>query len=390
MMSEAENIRRAMLEDSAQPLTSIKPQRRNANRHTPRGMGALEGSIQRDGWIGAITVAADGETFDGSARLEVGTTAGFEDAIIVESDGSRPIVVKRTDIPSADDARAVRLGLAANRVASLNLEWEPDVLAELAAEMDLSALFSKDELAELAQPALPMAGAGGDEFDATPEDGPTRAQLGDLWVIGGKHRLLVGDCTDAANVAQLMGGERAALGFADPPYGAKVDEWDKEFVWDNDYLADMCDVVVVTPGISSIQEFMSITKMPYQWSISAWISNGFARGAIGFGNWMYGAVFSHGSIYRQAQDFLKIDLVVGQADGEYHRGQKPPKFMQWVIELFTKSGEIMLDTFGGSGTSWIAAHRTGRRCYGMEISPRYADVILRRAEAEGLTVEREP
>lgn len=50
---------------------AIRPQRKNANRHTPRGMGLLEGSIEQDGWIGAITTAADGETFDGSARVEV-------------------------------------------------------------------------------------------------------------------------------------------------------------------------------------------------------------------------------------------------------------------------------------------------------------------------------
>lgn len=128
-------------------LTHIKPQRANANKHTPRGMKALEESIQRDGWVGAITVAADLETFDGSARTEVGVGAGFEDAIVVRSRGDKPIIHIREDIPTADDPRAKRLGIAANRVAELNLGWDADVLAELDAEDGLPpGLFYSGEL----------------------------------------------------------------------------------------------------------------------------------------------------------------------------------------------------------------------------------------------------
>ncbi len=148
----------------------ITPQRRNANRHTQRGMGLLEGSIEKDGWIGAVTVAADGETFDGSARVEVTERMGMlDDPIVIESDGTRPVIVRRTDIPTADDPRAKRLGVAANRVGQLNLEWEPDVLAELAADqdVDLGAYFFADELAELAMLAEPEAGEA--QIDTVPE-----------------------------------------------------------------------------------------------------------------------------------------------------------------------------------------------------------------------------
>lgn len=136
-------------------MSKVRPQRKNANRHTPRGMGLLEASIQRDGWIGAITVAADGETFDGSARVEVtGANGMLDDAIVVETDGSKPVVVVRRDIPSADDPRAKRLGIAANRVGQLNLEWEPGVLAELRddPEVALGALFTPDEMVDVAMP----------------------------------------------------------------------------------------------------------------------------------------------------------------------------------------------------------------------------------------------
>ncbi len=111
----------------------------------------LERSIEQDGWIGALTVAADGESFDGSARLEVAADK-FADAepIVVESDGTRPVVVKRVDIPNAEDERAVRLGIAANRVAQVNLEFDPVVLGEIGAEIDLGEMFKPDELEELA------------------------------------------------------------------------------------------------------------------------------------------------------------------------------------------------------------------------------------------------
>ena len=73
-----------------------------------------------------------------------------------------------------------------------------------------------------------------------------------------------------------------------------------------------------------------------------------------------------------------------------HGTQKPLECMARPIRNHGAEGDIVYDPFLGSGTTLIAAHRTGRRCYGMEIEPRYADVILRRAEAEGLTVERAP
>jgi hypothetical protein len=128
-------------------------------------MQALETSLAKDGWIGAITVAADGETFDGSARVEKTAENGMlDDALIIDSDGTRPIVVRRTDIPTATDERAVRLGIAANRVASLNLEWEPDVLASIAdSGVDLGALFYPDEWSDASMVVPGFEPAGIDE-----------------------------------------------------------------------------------------------------------------------------------------------------------------------------------------------------------------------------------
>jgi hypothetical protein len=135
---------------SKKKLSDFRPQAVNANKHNPRGLGMLDNSIAQDGWLGAITTAADGETFDGSARLETAYTRfGDVEPIVVEADGSRPVIVRRVDIPNAADPKAKRLAIAANRVAEVDLQWDAEVLAELSEEIDLSGLFSEDELAEL-------------------------------------------------------------------------------------------------------------------------------------------------------------------------------------------------------------------------------------------------
>lgn len=158
----------------------IKPQAKNVNRHTPRGMSELERSISQRGWIGAPTVAADGESFDGSARLETGAGLGFDyadpaiidapddRAIIVRSRGRYPVIHMRADIPTADDDRAKLLALEANKIAADNLSFDPLILAEVAQEIDVSGLFSEDELAAALR-HMPDDGEWGGALGVLPE-----------------------------------------------------------------------------------------------------------------------------------------------------------------------------------------------------------------------------
>lgn len=111
------------------PLSALLPQSNNLNKHTQRGMGMLEKSISEVGWIGAGTMAADGTIFDGSARHEK-ADALEANVLIVKTDGTQPVYVMRTDIPTADDERAVKAGLLANRVAEVNLDWDVPLLIE--------------------------------------------------------------------------------------------------------------------------------------------------------------------------------------------------------------------------------------------------------------------
>jgi hypothetical protein len=129
----------------------FRPQTKNANRHTEHGLRLLEKSIQTDGFIDAQTAAADGEIISGSARLEV-SAEKFADVepIIVESDGTRPVIVVRTDIPNLDDPRARRLSVAANQIAKTDYNPDGELLKEWGGEDDaIRAMFADWEWSEV-------------------------------------------------------------------------------------------------------------------------------------------------------------------------------------------------------------------------------------------------
>lgn len=132
-------------------INDFRPQSKNANKHTQRGIGMLERSVQSDGWIDAQTAAADGEMISGSARLEVAADKFAEvEPIVVHTDGSRPVIVVRDDIPTADDPRARRLSVAANQITAA--DWNPDgeLLKEWAGEDEqIKRMFQDAEWQEI-------------------------------------------------------------------------------------------------------------------------------------------------------------------------------------------------------------------------------------------------
>jgi len=132
----------------AKKLSDFKKQTRNVNRHKKRGMETLNNIVEKEGWIGAITTAANGETFAGSARLEVATNRFGEDAepIMVHTTGDRPVIIVRDDIPDANHPKAVRLGIADNRISEINYDADYELLAEISDEIDISDMYDDDEL----------------------------------------------------------------------------------------------------------------------------------------------------------------------------------------------------------------------------------------------------
>lgn len=209
-------------------------------------------------------------------------------------------------------------------------------------------------------------------------------QPGDWWRLG-RHLLFCGDTSSNAFVDRMPS---VPFAFADPPYNAGVAEWDEGFEWRHDWLIEKAQIVVVTPGTNSIFRFARTTRMPYRWSLACWIDNGMTHGALGFANWIYAALFAKGDVYRNAQDFVRVSIKTSESGETQHKGRKPSEFIAWLIGLFTKQGDSVIDPFLGSGTTLLVAESMGRICYGGEINPEFcAEIIARWESMTGLRAE---
>ncbi len=416
-------------------LQHITTQRVNANKHTPRGMGELEKSIGERGWIGAITAAADGEVFDGSARREVLETAGLEDPIFVETDGSRPVVLIRTDIPTADDPRAKQLAVEANFIAAHNFAADADVLVGLKAELDLSGLIRPEEWDALLATSPPEPGAGGDEGEEPNFDAPTEVQSGDIWQVG-PHTVACLSSTVRENVERLARGVTFVV--ADPPYGVDIvaadvpvgggERYDYPFggvknrlgsvggakpfgskaTRGSDGAANVLPVGKYMPVIGddttdtaidaallALDLFPKATQFWFGANYyahalppsSCWIvwdkenTGNFADAELAWSN--------HDSVVRIFKHMWNGMLRASERERRTHPTQKPQALFQWLYEKYGKIGDIILDPFLGSGPSLKAAQRLGRTVIGFELSPHYCDHILAWGRAEGLTCVRQ-
>jgi ParB/RepB/Spo0J family partition protein len=231
----------------------------------------------------------------------------------------------------------------------------------------------REEIAQLQQIDLPVVSEPVVITSTRPD-----VELGQTWRLG-SHLLYCGDSA-SSEFQHLLSGKEAVFAFADPPYNAGVAEWDHTFQWKHDYLIDAAPVVAVTPGIASISNFMHLTTLPYRWSMAYWLDNGMTRGELGFGNWIYVALFSHGSLYRNAQDFERVSVSSNDRDELEHKGRKPLAMMLHLIKLFSKEGEIVIDPFLGTGSTLIVCEQAKRHCIGAEINPAYCESIIARWE----------
>src|ERR1700693_1840191 len=127
-------------------LSDLIPNDRNANRGTERGRGVIEQSLRKYGTGRSILIDKNGRIIPGNKTVENAGAAGLKDVLVVQSDGTKLIVVQRTDLDLKHDKAAKELAIADNRAAELNLSWDPEVLAELGAEIDLTPFFSTNEL----------------------------------------------------------------------------------------------------------------------------------------------------------------------------------------------------------------------------------------------------
>jgi DNA modification methylase len=391
-------------------LLSLDPA--NARKHDDRNMETIVGSLRRFGQQTPLVVDKSNVVRAGNARLEAAKRIGWDTIQIV-----------RTELTSSD---AVAYAIADNRTSEL-AEWDDDILAaqlqglltEDEALLD-AAGFDEDELAELLG-ELDGDGTTGeiieDEVPEPPVDPITKS--GDLWILG-RHRVLCGDSTKAEDVARLMGGVKADLCFTSPPYnlgksvglrnGARKgkasaynDTADAGGGWADlmrSFLSlalKRSECVVCNVQLLSGNKFDLLSLLGEHATktvdIAIWVKSnpqpamaeGVMTSAFEF-VWMLSsednpnrriktASFSRGTF----SNVFESATASGH-DASVHGAVFPVKVAAHYIGGLCEINSKIYEPFCGSGTTLIAAEQLGRTCYGMEISPQYCDVIVKRWE----------
>jgi DNA modification methylase len=374
------------------PLDAVRPYANNP-RQNDDAVEAVAESIRRFGFRQPIVVDADGVIVAGHTRFRAAQRLGL---------ATVPVHVA-TDL-TADEIRAYRL--ADNKTAEL-ASWDTSMLSiELdalrGAGIDWTLLgFDEEELAKLLAPAGTEGLTDPDAVPEKPVDPITKP--GDLWLLG-KHRLLCGDSTSAADVTRLLDGAVPTLMVTDPPYGV---EYDPEWRMDagltgntarmgkvmNDDRADWTEAWKLFPGdvayVYHAGVFASTVQQSLEragFAIRAQIIWAKDRLALSRGDyhWQHEpcwyAVREGGKGHR-TDDRTQTTLwsIPARDDaGHGHGTQKPVECMERPVR--NHLADTVYEPFAGSGTTLIACERTGRACIAMELDPGYCDVVVRRWE----------
>jgi DNA modification methylase len=398
-------------------------------RHNDAAVDAVARSIQEFGFRQPVVVDENGVIIVGHTRWKAAKKLGIDRIPVHVAEGLSPEKAKAYRI--ADNATA--------NIAQWDLELLPVELAELKdLGLDLDILgFDDDELRKLlgetGNPGLTDA----DDIPAPPDDPVTKR--GDLWVLG-NHRLLCGDSASAADVDRLMDGATAQLVCADPPYNVKVEPRSnnafvagetsfhpvpvgsaragqkvrgttktlraKDRPLDNDNVSDEEFAALLLAWFGNLARVLDPGRAFYIWGGYANLGNYpaalkasglyFSQAIVwdkmhpvltrkdfmgcfelAYYGWREGAAHKYFGP-NNAGDLWPVKKVNPQS--MIHLTEKPVELAARAMAYSTKPGERVIDLFGGSGSTLIAAEQQGRRAYLMEIDPAYADIIVSRWE----------
>jgi DNA modification methylase len=378
------------------PIEQLVPYARNSRTHSETQVAQVAASIAQFGFVNPILVGADRVLIAGHARLLAARKLEFTEVPVI-----------RLEHLSETQRRA--LVIADNRLA-LNAGWDEEMLAlELGAlkeeDFSLEILGMEDEeLNRLLAAAAAAAAEGRTDEDAVPKVPETPVSVtGDLWLLGA-HRVLVGDATIQADIERLMNPDSADCVFSDPPYNIDYQGYtqDRLSIQNDQMSAEQFKTFLrnafqgfrkaVKPAASLYICHSSSWQREFQNALEEagfqvrcqiiWAKNTFAWG---FGRYK----FQHEPIF--------YCHVAGEKDCWYgdksqstiwnenkpaanrlHPTMKPVELVERALVNSSKAGDLVLDLFGGSGTTLIGCERSKRKARLMELDPRYADVIVGR------------
>ncbi|MGE0417711.1 MAG: DNA modification methylase [Acetobacteraceae bacterium] len=381
-----------MLTVETWPVDRLIPYARNPRRNDAV-VDQMVGAIQEFGFRIPIVAKSDGTVVDGHLRLKAAQRLGLTDVPVALAD-------------DLSDAQIKAFRLLANRSASW-ATWDDELLAlefqdlqDLGFDLSLTG-FDPSEIAHLLTEAV--AGLT-DPDDVPPIPANPVSQLGDVWILGA-HRLICGDCTDAATVARVLAGVTPHLMVTDPPYGVDYDpawrnragvstsartgavlndhraDWreawalfrgDVAYVWHGAlHAATVADSLIscgfaIRAQIVWAKERLVMSRGHYHWQHEpAWYA------VRGKGHWTGD----------RKQTTLWSIPSRDQDTNTIHGTQKPVECMRRPILNNSSPGQAVYEPFSGSGTTLIAAEMSGRVCHAIELDPAYVDVALQRWEA---------
>jgi DNA modification methylase len=377
-------------------VDALLPYAQNARTHSDAQVDQLAASIREWGWTIPVLVDEAGMIIAGHGRILAARKLGLQEV---------PVMVAR----GWSESKRRAYVLADNRLA-LNAGWDKDLLGtELQALNDEGfdmPLLGFDELELL--PFLDPPNAGNTDPDDVPEpQAEVVAAAGEIWCLG-KHRLMCGDSTDAANVERLLAGVKPHLMVTDPPYGVEYDagwrnrvhradgtlvgglavgkvENDDRSDWREAWALFKGDVAYVWhAGLNSPSVFESLIASGFQIRTQIiWSKSNFAIGRGDY-HWMHEPCWyavrkgRKGHWVGDRKQTTIWEIAKPQRSETGHSTQKPVEAMRRPIENNSSPGQAVYEPFSGSGTTIIAAEMTGRCCYALELSPTYIDVAIRR------------
>lgn len=413
------------------PVEALTPYAHNTRAHHAEDVGQIARSIERYGFNDPIAVWSDKNIIvEGHGRLMAAKSLGMTTVPVIRLD-------------HLTDEQRREYGIMHNKTAELS-DWDWEKLEHELAVLDLSEFgltFDAQQVEDTEEELL--AAVREDEAPEPPNNDPEKGEVrqprvhrGEIWQLG-QHRLMCGDSTDAADVAALMDGQQADAVVTDPPYNVAIENAAGKTIQNDDMSTDEFRQFLraafkqldahLKPGGAFYVWLASRTQATFEAALAdngltvrqqlIWVKNALVLGRQDyqwrhepcFYGWRDGAAHwftpdrTQTTVYEDKPDYgsmSKADLVAlleqqyKAEDGppstvifekkpmadDAHPTMKPVRLIARQIRNSTRPGEAVLDLFGGSGTTMIAAEQLGRRAYLMELDERYADVIIERYE----------